>query len=97
MYSYIKSDKVDVPVLRSVRLLNELRGRIRYLNYSIQTEKAYLYWARFFVRCHGCKGSMRQPKDMVKPELESFLTMLAKERQVSPATHRQALNTLWFL
>lgn len=40
---------------------------------------------------------MRHPKDMGKPEVESFLTMLAKERQVSPATHRQALNALLFL
>jgi integron integrase len=40
---------------------------------------------------------MRHPKDMSKPEVESFLTMLANERQVSPATHRQALNALLFL
>lgn len=30
-------------------------------------------------------------------EVEAFLTMLASERQVSPAIHRQALNALLFL
>ena len=97
MCRYIESDKVAAPVLRSVRLLDQLRERIRYLHYSLQTEKAYLYWARFFIRWHGRNGSIRHPKDMGKPEVESFLTMLAKERQVSPATHRQALNALLFL
>ena len=97
MYSYIESNKVAAPVLRSIRLLDQLRERIRYLHYSLQTEKAYLYWARFFIRWHGRNGAMRHPKDMGKPEVESFLTMLANERQVSPATHRQALNALLFL
>ena len=97
MYRYIESDKVVAPVLRSVRLLDQLRERIRYLHYSLQTEKAHLYWARFFIRWHGRNGSMRHPKDMGEEEVESFLTMLANERQVSPATHRQALNALLFL
>lgn len=40
---------------------------------------------------------MRHPRDMGQPEVEAFLTMLAHERKVSPATHRQALNALLFL
>ena len=40
---------------------------------------------------------MRHPKEMGAQEVEAFLTMLATERQVSPATHRQALNALLFL
>lgn len=40
---------------------------------------------------------MRHPRDMGQVEVEAFLTMLAHERQVSPATHRQALNALLFL
>ena len=97
MYRYIESDKVAAPVLRSVRPLDQLRERIHYLHYCLQTEKAYLYRARFFIRWHGRNGSMRHPKDMGKAEVESFLIMLANERQVSPSTHRQALNALLFL
>jgi integron integrase len=40
---------------------------------------------------------MRHPKEMGVAEVEAFLTMLANERQVSPSTHRQALNAILFL
>ncbi len=97
MNRYIESDKVAVPAFHSIRLLDQLRERVRYLHYSLQTEKAYLYWARFFIRWHGREGKMRHPRDMGRTEVEAFLTMLANDRQVSPSTHRQALNALLFL
>ena len=56
-----------------------------------------MYWARFFISWHGRNGSLRHTKDMGKPEVEYFLTMMANERQVSPAIHRQALNAWLFL
>ena len=51
--------KPGSPSLTSTRLLDQLRERIRYLHYSLQTEKAYLYWTRFFIRWHGRGGVMR--------------------------------------
>ena len=96
MNRYNKTIGVAAPPLHSIRLLDQIRERIRYLHYSLQTEKVYLYWARFFIRWHGRAGQMRHPRDMGKAEVEAFLTMLATERQVSPATHRQALNALLF-
>jgi hypothetical protein len=53
--------KPGTPVLRSTRLLDQVRGRIRNLHYSLSTEKAYLHWVRFFIRWHGRGGVMRQP------------------------------------
>jgi integron integrase len=97
MNRYIEARKVAAPVFLATRLLDQVRERIRYLHYSVQTEKAYLYWARFFIRWHGRTGIMRHPRDMGQAQVEAFLTMLANERQVSPATHRQALNALLFL
>lgn len=97
MTTNIETRKVAAPAFHSTRLLDQLRERIRYLHYSFQTEKAYVYWARFFIRWHGRNGSMRHPRVMGQPEVEAFLTMLANERQVSPSTHRQALNALLFL
>ena len=97
MYRHIDAIKVAASAFQSTRLLDQLRERIRYLHYSLQTEKAYLYWSRFFIRWHARQGGMRHPRDMGKAEVEAFLTMLANERQVSPATHRQALNALLFL
>ena len=41
--------KPGTPPLLSVRLLDQVRERIRYLHYSLSTEKTYLYWIRFFI------------------------------------------------
>jgi integron integrase len=89
--------KPGTPSFTSTRLLDQLRERIRYLHYSLQTEKAYLYWVRFFVRWHGRGGVMRHPRDMGATDVETFLNMLANERQVSPSTHNQALSAILFL
>jgi integron integrase len=97
MNRYIENPKVGIPVFHSTRVLDQLRERIRYLHYSLQTEKAYVYWARFFIRWHGRNGPMRHPRLMGQQEVEAFLTMLASDRQVAPATHRQALNAILFL
>lgn len=75
------------------RLLDQVRERARYLHYSLRTEKAYVYWVRWFIRWHG----LRHPRDMGAADVEAFLAMLANERRVSPATHNQALSALLFL
>jgi integron integrase len=76
-----------------LRLLDALRAQIRYMHYSIRTEQAYVHWARAFIRYHG----LRHPSELARPEFEAFLTWLADERGVSPATHKQALAALLFL
>jgi integron integrase len=75
------------------RLLDLVRQQARYLHYSLRTEQAYVHWVRAFVRFHG----LRHPAQMAGPEIEAFLTWLATEREVSPATHKQALSALLFL
>lgn len=51
--------KPGTPVLRSTRLLDQVREHVRYLHYSLSTEKVYLYWVRFFIRWHGRAGGIR--------------------------------------
>ena len=85
------------PPLQSTRLLDQVRERVRYLHYSLSTEKTYLYWVRFFVRWSARGGTMRHPRDMGASEVEAFLSMLATERHVSASTHNQALSALLFL
>ena len=41
--------KLDNAPLQSIRLLDKVRERIRYMHYSLSTEKNYLYWVKFFV------------------------------------------------
>ena len=65
------------------RLLDQLRERIRYCHYSLQTEKTYVYWVRSFIRFH----RYRHPREMAAPEVEAFLSHLANELQLSAWTH----------
>lgn len=76
-----------------MRLLDQVRERARYLHYSLRTEKAYVYWVRWFVRWSG----MKHPRDMGSAEVQGFLAMLAAQRNVASSTHNQALSALLFL
>ncbi len=81
------------PELRSTRILDQVRERIRYMHYSLSTERTYVYWVRFFLKWHG----LRHPRDMGVAEVEAFLTMISALRRVSASTHNQALSALLFL
>jgi integron integrase len=90
--------KPGAPPLQSARLLDQVRERVRYMHYSLKTEKAYLYWVRFFVRWSAKQpGGMRHPRDMAAQDVEAFLSMMANERNVSASTHNQALSAVLFL
>ena len=58
------------------RLLDSLRERLRYMHYSLRTEKAYVYWVRGFVRW---AGGRRHPREMGAAEMQAFLSMLARQ------------------
>ena len=90
--------KPGAPPLQSARLLDQVRERIRYMHYSLKTEKAYLYWVRFYVRWSATQpGGMRHPRDMGVHDVEAFLSMMANERKVSASTHNQAMSAILFL
>jgi len=56
--------KPGAPPLQFTRLLDQVRERIRYLHYSLKTEKARPYWVRFIIRWSATQpGSMRHPRD----------------------------------
>ncbi len=76
-----------------VKLLDQVRQKIRLKHYSIRTEDAYVGWIRRFILFHNKK----HPKDMGQKEVEAFLTYLAVEAQVAAATQNQAFNALLFL
>lgn len=88
----MKTATAPLPPLRSVKVLDQLRERIRYLHYSLPTEQAYVNWVRAFIRFHG----VRHPATLGSSEVEAFLSWLANERKVSVSTHRQALAALLF-
>lgn len=75
------------------RLLDQLRTAIRYKHYTYATEKAYVYWVRFYIRFH----NLRHPAEMSAAQVEAFLQYLSVKRKVSASTHKQALSALLFL
>ncbi|MDR3386715.1 MAG: integron integrase [Rudaea sp.] len=81
------------PPLRSLRLLDQVRERLRYHHYSLSTERLYIMWIRTYIRFHG----LRHPREMGQVEVERFLCHLANERRASASTHKQALAALLFL
>lgn len=90
--------KPGTPLLRSTRLLDQVSERIRDMHYSLKTEKAYLYWIRFFIRWSATQpGGMSHPRNMGVVDVEAFLSMMANERKASASTHNQALSALLFL
>jgi integron integrase len=78
---------------RSSPFLNSVREAIRARHYSIRTEEAYVGWVRRFIHFHG----KHHPIDMAEPEVAAFLSHLAVNLEVAPATQNQALNALAFL
>src|SRR5690606_7608939 len=81
------------PLLTAPTVLGRVRECIRYLHYSIRTEKTYVFWIRKFLRFH----EMRHPTCLGQAEVEAFLTWLADDQRVAAATHRQALAAILFL
>ncbi|MEK8827519.1 phage integrase N-terminal SAM-like domain-containing protein, partial [Escherichia coli] len=66
----MKTATAPLPPLRSVKVLDQLRERIRYLHYSLRTEQAYVHWVCAFIRFHG----VRHPATLGSSEVEAFLS-----------------------
>jgi integron integrase len=75
------------------RLLDRVREAARLRHLAYRTEQAYIAWIRRFILFH----NKRHPSSMGGPEVESFLTHLAADRDVAAATQAQALAALLFL
>jgi hypothetical protein len=80
MSSLKNSVKPSTSVLQSTRILDQLRERIRYMHYGHKTEKACIYWIRFFIRWRATQpGGMRHPREMGVADVEAFLSEVFAE------------------
>jgi integron integrase len=70
------------------RLLEQVRQAIRVRHYSYRTEQSYIHWIKRFIYFN----ELRHPVEMGESEVAQFLTHLATQRKVAPATQNQALN-----
>lgn len=74
-------------------LIQRYREELQTRHYARRTVKTYELWLRRFLRFH----NLRHPREMGSAEVNSFLTHLAVDLQVSPSTQNQALAALLFL
>jgi len=89
-----KTDDIRFPVPQnSARLIDQLRLHMRASRLAYTTEKTYIYWILGFIRFH----RRRHPLEMGAAEVDEFLSWLANQRHVSPATQAIALNALSYL
>lgn len=78
---------------KKLRLLEQVRRRLRSRRYSTRTEQAYVDWIRRYIIFHDRK----HPRQMGEAEVGAFLSHLALDRHVAPSTQNQALHALVFL
>lgn len=76
-----------------MKLLTQVRRRLRTKHYSRRTEEAYVHWIKRYVRFSG----MRHPAELGAPEAAAFLSSLAVEGRVSASTQMQALSAVVYL
>ena len=77
----MKTATAPLPPLRSVKVLDQLRERIRYLHYSLRTEQAYVHWVRAFIRWHCCKVSDEAAFCLIQ---RPYISKTLLTRRISP-------------
>ena len=75
------------------RLIPSTVYELRKKHYSRATIKAYTHWIKRYIRYH----NYVQPSELGAKDIESFLSSLAVNRNVSSSTQNQALNAIVFL
>jgi hypothetical protein len=69
-----------------VKVPNQLRERIRYLDYSIPTEEVYVQWVRAFIRFH----VLHHRANLGDAERKAFLSWHDNARCAAASAHMQA-------
>jgi integron integrase len=78
---------------KPLRLMQQVIQACRVRHYSLRTEDTYCHWIREYIRFN----NRQHPSMLTSVEVEAYLTHLAVERHVSPATQNIALNAIVFL
>ena len=81
---------------KKTSILDDVRRVMRVKHYSIHTERTYCDWIRRFILFHKMQDRAELFIESEK-KIEEYLTHLAIEGNVAPATQNQAMNALIFL
>lgn len=77
-----------------LKLMDQVAQVLQHYNYSYSTEKIYCGWILKYIKFF---NTHKYSSDMENREIEVFLNHLTLKKKVSPATQKQALNSLIFL
>ncbi|MCF6225703.1 MAG: integron integrase [Xanthomonadales bacterium] len=80
-------------MVNELNLLDRMRASLRVHQFNVNTEKAYMYWARAFVEYH----NKQDPSELGRADVESFISYLASARYAAVQTQNQALHAVLFL
>jgi len=80
-------------MVNELNVLDRMRASLRVHQFNVNTEKAYMYWARAFVEYH----NEQDPGELGRADVESFISYLATERYAAVQTQNQALHAVLFL
>ncbi|MEE8056519.1 MAG: site-specific integrase [Pseudomonadales bacterium] len=87
-------DDIPIPISEhSERFIDRLRAFIRLRNLAYKTEKTYVSWIIRYIRFH----NMQRPEIVGTAGIESYLSHMVLQRNVSINTQRTVLNALVFL
>lgn len=75
------------------QIVRDTRAKLRLAHYSRETEKAYIKWLVRYIKHCGSENV----GDFGETDIESFLTKLAVQGQVSASTQNQATSGLLFV
>lgn len=77
----------------SPSLLDRVRTRCQRKGYSYRTEQSYTRWIVRYVKYH----DTTHPRNLDKQDVRTYLSHLARDRNLAASTQNQALNALLFL
>ena len=75
---------------KKLKLLTEIKQRMRVGGYSSKTIGAYTRWIKDYI----VFNNKRHPANLGKENVENYLTHLAVKRNVSASTQNQALSAI---
>ena len=64
----------SINISRPPKLLDQMREALRSRHYSRRTEQTYCQWVKRYIFFH----KVRHPAEMAEPEINAFLTHLAR-------------------
>ena len=72
--------EASVHMITSMKLLDQVRQKMRAGHYAYRTEQAYVQWVKRFILYHAMRHPVGWPEEMGSREIEAFLSNLAVGR-----------------